>query len=125
MNKSTVIKSIKGEKGWLVSEKGGNITCSRSYAAHNIAFSLIAQKHGVYKIQHPSYLFISTISHFLSTENDIRLSLNKVYLKSVVRMLKRTRVWDNITNQDFLVVNHNNRKSNKEKVRAELSGLIG
>ncbi len=89
MNKDTVIKRIKGEKGWLVREKSKKIICTRTYAARNIEFSLIPIGGGKYEIRHPNYLFISTVSHFKSIEEDVRLSLNKVYLRSVIRTLKR------------------------------------
>jgi len=125
MNKNTIKKRISKEKGWLVREKGEAIICDRTYTGKNIEFSLASVGNGLYEIRHPNYLFISTVSHFKSIQEDVRLSLNKVYLKSVVRMLKRTEIWPNIINQNFLEVNDNNRKSNKGQVRAELNNLIG
>lgn len=125
MNKSTIKKRIEKKKGWLVREKGGAIICDRQYASKNIEFSLTSVGKGLYEIRHPSYLFESRVSHFKSVQEDIRLSLNKVYLKSVVRMLKRAEIWPSIINQNFLKVNDKNRKSNKSDVRSELKGLIG
>jgi len=125
MNKNTVKRRISGEKGWLVRERGEALVCTRAYTGKNIEFSLVSLKKGMYEIQHPSYLFLSTVSHFKSVQEDVRLSLNKVYLRSVVRMLQRTGVWSSITNKNFLKVNDNNRKSNKGKVRNELADLLG
>ena len=125
MKKSSIINRIKKEKGWIVRERGANIVCARAYTARNIEFTLIPAGKGFYNIMHPSYLFISTVSHFKSTQDDIRLSLNKVYLRSVIRMLKRAGIWSAIINQVFLEVNDNNRKSNKGKVRSELNSLLG
>ena len=125
MKKNTVINRIRKEKGWIVRQKGNTIICDRAYASRNIEFTLSPKGKGLYEIRHPNYLFISTVSHFKSVEDDIRLSLNKVYLRSIIRMLKRAGVWSCIINQNFLEVNDNNRKSNKGKVRRELQDLIG
>lgn len=124
MNKGAIKNRMNKEHGWLVREKGGTLIFDRAYAARNIEFTLIPVKKGLYELQHPRYLYTSTVSHFKSIEDDVRLSLNKVYLRSVIRLLKRIGVWPHIINKNFIEVNDNNRKSNKGKVRRELRDLL-
>lgn len=130
MNKSKIKELMrKEEPQWIIREVGDKLIFDRAYAARNIEFSLISvpgkiKKGSLFEIQHPNYLYISTISHFKSKQNDIRLSLNKVYLRSIIRLLKRIEVWPHIINKDFIEVNDNNPKSNKGKVNKELTELL-
>lgn len=122
-----VIKAIRKEGDWYVIPEGINkITLIRQYGYKYpkiISFSLVASGKGLY-LEHPNYKFISVVSHFKSVQNDIRLSLNKTYLSSIIRTLKRTGVWQSVMNKNFLKVNDNNPKSNKGKVRNELKNLL-
>lgn len=124
MNKGTIKKRMHKEPQWLVREIGGNLIFDRSFTARNIEFSLTPVGKGLYEIKHPCYLYVSTVSHFISVQKDIRQSLSKVYLRSVIRMLQRTGIWPHVINKDFILVNTNNRKSNKGKVRRELKDLL-
>lgn len=123
MNKATIKKRMVNEP-WIVREVGKNLVFNREYAAKDVEFTLVPTGRGEYEIRHPSYVFISTVSHFRSAQKDVRLSLNKVYLRSAIRLLQRTGIWASVVNKDFLEVNTNNKKSNKRRVRTELMDLL-
>lgn len=129
MNKSKIKKLMRKEFRWITREVGNRLVFNRAYTAKNIEFSLLPvldkiRNDVLYKIQHPSYLYISTISHFKSVQSDVRLSLNKVYLRSIIRLLKRVGIWPHIINKNFIQINDNNPKSNKRKVEKELKELL-
>ena len=128
MNRVRVLKLLKNEKGWLAVKNGKDaIKIARVFGKERpkvIEFSLVCHRDGIY-IEHPHYQFKSTISHFSSTQTDVRLSLNKSYLASLIKALKNIEVWDSIRNKDFLVVNDNNKKTDKIKVERELKRLLG
>lgn len=119
------------DEGWtLVSENTTALSFIRQFGKKNarfINFSLVLEKTGnseKFSLQHPSYDFHSSVAHFRSVQKDSRLSLNKVYLISLIRALKRSEIWQDITNKDFLVLNEWNPKSNKARVNSELKVLL-
>lgn len=119
---------MRKERGWHAAKLDvrGKIIVAREFGIKYrkyISFILTYSK-GKYIIEHPSYEFISTVSHFSSVQKDKRLSLNKTYLASVIRTLKSAGVWPLILNQSFLRVNRNNPRSNKGKVKRELTNLL-
>ena len=77
-----------------------------------------------YLLEHPNYEYVNRIAHFRSVKKEIRLSLNKTYLASVIEALRKAGVWPLILNQDFLKVNNKCKKSNKGKVKKELANLL-
>lgn len=123
MNKTQIILAIRKEKYWNVTFSGNRITVVKRYGGKNISFILVSKKEG-YIIEHPSYVFTNKISHFKSLKEDIRLSLNKNYLKSVIRLLKKTGIWHSILNKKFIDVNDSNSRSDKGKVAKELNDLL-
>jgi len=126
MKKSEVIKALRMEKFWSVIPSGNRITLVREFGIQvrkTVSFSLVSKKEGFY-LEHPSYVFVSTISHFKSVQEDVRFSLNKTYLSSTIKMLKRSDVWPHIVNKNFIEVNDNNKKSHKGRVGNELKNLL-
>jgi hypothetical protein len=127
MNRAKVIKAMREQAGWNVVSEGSNkVMLVREYGKakpKTIAFTL-ASSDGKLLLEHPSYEFISMISHFRSVNRDYRLCLNKTYLISIIRTLKRAGIWQHVVNKDFLVVNRDCKKSNKIDVRKQLAGLL-
>jgi len=128
MRIQNVISAMRKEKGWhaIKSESRGKIILAKQFGIKSpkqITLILTYSK-GKYLLEHPNYEYMNRISHFKSVKKEIRLSLNKTYLSSIIRALKRAGVWPLILNQNFLRVNDNNRKSNKGKVGRELARLL-
>lgn len=132
MTKQKALQAIRKEKYWNVMSSGNRISVVRTYGSRfssSISFSLVSKQMPVTKklgfiLEHPYYVFRNKISHFKSIQADVRLSLNKTYLKSIINMLKRTGIWPFIINKKFLVVNDYNSRSDKGKVNHELKDLL-
>lgn len=107
MKPKKVIEVMRKEKGWhaVLSEIPGKIILARQ-------FGIKSRK------------YMNRVAHFRPVQKDIRLSLNKSYLGSIIYALKRAGVWPYIMNKSFLRVNTENAKSDKGKVRRELEGLL-
>jgi hypothetical protein len=92
---------------------------------HNrpITIRLEKRKADEYHLVFPSYVFISSISHFTSTEDEMRYCRNKVLLLNVLRTLKETGAWTYIVNKQFVKVNNYNENSNKEELQEMLKGI--
>lgn len=123
-----VISAMRKEEGWhaVKSEFRGKVILARQFGVKypkHITLVLTYSKGG-YTLEHPNYEYINRISHFRALKKEIRLSLNKIYLYSIIRALKRAGIWPLIQNQNFLKVNTNNQKSNKRKVRRELAAML-
>ncbi len=126
MKKQKAIAALRKEKHLTVITNGPKITVVREFGnakRRTISFNLISQKDG-FLLEHPSYVFVSTVSHFRSLQEDVRLSLNKSYLSSMVNILRKTGIWSSIINKNFLVINDRNRKSHKGKVKKELKNML-
>jgi len=128
MNRAKVVSAMREQPGWNVMSQGSNrVVLIRQFGQQKpktIAFTLVSSD-GKLVLEHPNYEFVSMISHFKSVKKDIRICLNKTYLTSVVRSLKRAGVWHSVVNKDFLVVNDNCKKSNKGHVQKQLEKLLG
>ena len=127
MTKKKILTLIRKDNTWHVISTGPNsVLLMRQFGKNKpkaIQFTLTCSKEGVH-IEHPNYEFKSTVSHFCSAQKDIRLSLNKTYLTSVIKMLRRIGLWEAVLNKDFLQVNKDNPKSNKTTVNRELKSLL-
>jgi len=127
MNRGRVVRYLRREESWMVSNIGSDeIKVVKTFGKKvkkSIEFRLICSKTGVY-IKHPNYIFYSTVSHFCSTEQDVRLSLNKTFLISIIKTLKKVGLWKSVVNKDFIQVNLKNFKSNKAVVNKELKFLL-
>ena len=126
MGKEKVIQLLRDEKFWNVVPHGNDIRLIRQFGFINpkvIEFTLVSTMTG-YEIKHPSYLFVNKISHFRSVQKDVRLSLNKTYLTSIINTLKNTGIWEHIVNKNFIQVNTENANSDKSLVKDELKSLL-
>jgi len=126
----SIIKAVAAlrDNGWqaVKSEIPGQIIAAKQFGVKYpkiIQFILIKEKSG-YTIVHPNYEFVNRISHFRAVQREVRLSLNKTYLTTVISSLKRAGIWQYILNQNFLKVNDKNNKSNKKLVKSELDILL-
>ena len=126
MNKQQIVKAMRDESGWNVVHDQNKILLVKEFGKKKvkaIAFSIVIDNKKLF-LEHPKYEYISVVSHFRSIQRDVRLSLNKTYLTSIINTLKRAGIWKSIVNKDFLVVNDNNPKSNKGQVRKQLTSLL-
>ena len=124
MTKQEVIDSIRKDGSWHVRVNGDKIILDRVYCRKPIEFSLKSLKDNKYEVEHPNYIFISSVSHFKAIKQDTRLSLSKSCLGSAIKMLKRNGIWLHVINRNFIQVNDNNRNSDKTKVNNELKSLL-
>ncbi len=128
MTRGSLKKKLSGEKSWLIINDGSDgVKVVKEFGIQKrkvIEFSLVCVSEGIY-IKHPHYEFRSTVSHYCSTQKDIRLSLNKTFLSSIIKTLRKIGLWEAIVNKDFLQVNRDNSKSNKGVVKRELRRLLG
>jgi len=126
MSMSKVVKILQEEKFWNVIPSGNEIRLVRQFGFITpkiIEFSLVSTKTG-YEIKHPNYLYTNKISHFKAVQKDTRLSLNKIYLSTIINTLKKTGIWPHIVNRNFITVNTANIKSEKPLVRDQLQTLL-
>jgi hypothetical protein len=84
---------------------------------------------GNYKLVPPRYVSRCQNSNFdFNTKegNEIRMrsTLNSSVLFKTIKDLKKEQVWECVENKDFLVPNMLNKKSKKEKIRADLKELL-
>jgi hypothetical protein len=128
MKQQKVVEVMRKEKGWhaIMSETRDKIILARQFGIKSKKYITLVLTHskGNYILEHPNYEFVNRVAHFKSVQKDIRLSLNKTYLGSIIHALKRAGVWPYIMNKSFLRVNTENTKSDKGKVRRELAGLL-
>lgn len=121
-----IVSGMRKEKGWSVRHSGQSILLTKIFgvkSARVIQLSLTFVNDKL-DIEHPGYSFVNTCAHFKAKNPERRLSLNKAILKSIIHSLKRAGAWKYIQNKDFLLVNDQNKKSNKRKVKDELSNLL-
>lgn len=128
MNRNRIFSFLKNEESWLAVKSGkDSIKVVKQFGKQKtkiIEFVLTSVVDGIH-IHHPNYEFKSTVSHFRAVEKDIRLSLNKSFLSSIIKSLKKVSLWDAVVNKDFLRINKDNSKSNKKEVSMELKKLLG
>lgn len=120
------IKTLKRERSWLVRQKGKNIELVRNINGRPIFITL--EKNGPgnkFHLVFPSYIFHSHNAHFGPSTNEVRMCRNKALLRSLIKTLKKSAVWDMIDNQGFLIVNGDNSKSDKKTLKKELKELYG
>jgi len=120
---SEILQILRKERGWLLRVKGSDLEMIRTFNGRPVTLLLESQGGGRYHLVFPSYIFHSTISHFAPSEEEHRFCRNKNLLASVVKVLKRSALWDRLENKDFMVVNTANNRSNKAKLRSELEFL--
>jgi len=121
-----LVERLRQEKYWLLDQVSQNeISLVKSMGGKVITIRLLRTGNNKYKVIFPSYIFHSQISHFAPKEDEHRNCRNKVLLMSLIKVLKRSLIWDYVDNQDFLTINDHNKKANKSKLQKELSLVIG
>jgi len=120
-----LVKKLRNEKYWLVEKvsKKKEVKLNRLANGKVVSIRLVPSLNNKYRIIFPSYLFFSKISHFSPVDNEYRNCRNKAILKSLVKLLKRSSIWDYIENKDFLTINDHNKRSDKENLKKELKEL--
>jgi hypothetical protein len=120
----SVITRLQHHGRWLVDASPSHIRLTKTVG--NQACSVILERQGSeYVIKPVTYPFKSVVSHFDYNQQEERWARNKNAFKALVQTLKKCEIWGDITNQDFIQINENNKKSKKTKVKNELSELLG
>ena len=123
------IASLQRDGHWLVSGWSSTqmILTKVIGGKHGVAASVLleANRSGMYTVSPATYAFRSTLSHFDYPTEEERRIRNKAMFKSLIRTLKRVGIWEGVENKDtFVRINHQNKKSNKNKLRHELSSFL-
>lgn len=66
---------------------------------------------GTFELQEPVYRYFSKVSFYDFKRPEKRWTRNKGFLFSLIRNLKRSNLWEKISNKDFLVVNKSNTET--------------
>lgn len=127
MNRQRLLKTLQEDTTWIAVKNGKDeVSVAKQFGKKKpkvIKFILICSREGIH-LKHPNYEFKSTVSHFCAIQKDVRLSLNKTFLTSIIKSLKNLGLWELIINKDFLQINKNNAKSDKGLVGKELKNLL-
>lgn len=126
MNKNLQLDALRNERNWIVEERtGGTISMTKAINGRAVHVSLIRQPgKKKYELRFPSYIFQSTISHFGPASDEVRLCRNKHLLFTLIKALKRSAAWPLIDNQNFLVINSANPRSNKAALKKQLEDIV-
>lgn len=76
-----------------------------------------------FEMQIPDNEYFSSISHFEYDRAERRHVRDKVVIIMLIKDLKRSGLWEKISNKDLIVVNDRNKKSDKSKLRSLLDSL--
>jgi hypothetical protein len=120
----SLVANLQMKGSWLTTGTDHQITMTKKFGHQIVSFILEKHRDGLYSIVPNGYAFQSTVSHWDYVDEERRLSRNKNIITSFVRALKEVKMWDFITNKNFVQVNVKNKKSNKGKVDSELKDLI-
>lgn len=115
---------LKEDGHCLVGIIGNSLKITREYASRPVMVD-ITYINGKFSLSFPNYLFRSKISHFAPTTKEMRYCCNKAVIFSLIRLLKRSRVWNYVDNKDFIQVNDKNEGSNKKALSKALDNLLG
>jgi hypothetical protein len=111
--------------GWMCSINTDSVTAIRIFGKKTLTIKFCeSPRGGDYVIKHPSYSFVSVVSHFKSAQDNVRLCLNKSYLIKIVKEFKKEGVWPVVLNHNFLIVNDLNIKSDKKELKKLLESLL-
>ena len=120
----SLVANLQMKGSWLTTGTDHQITMTKKFGHQIVSFILEKHRDGLYTIVPNGYAFQSTVSHWDYVDEERRLSRSKHIITSFVRALKDVKMWDFITNQDFVRINDKNKKSNKGKVGTQLAELI-
>lgn len=90
-----------------------NITRINKYSGTKVSVKLLYDSvDGTFEIQEPFYSFQSKISYFDFKKPEYRLCRNKDFLFRLIKYLKNCDLWGMVSNQDFIIINKKNKKTN-------------
>jgi hypothetical protein len=123
------IAALQRDGRWLVTGQTlTQIQLTKVFGGkHGPAVSVLLEKtpSGMYTLEPLTYAFKSTVSHFDYFTEEERRIRNKNVFKSLIKTLKRVKLWDGIENSDtFIRINDKNKKSNKDKLRKEFKSFL-
>ena len=126
MTKQKVITAMRRERGWAAKMSGNEIKLVKRFGVKVPRFItvILVREDSQYFLKHPDYEAVNTVAHWASRQPNRRFTLSQAQLKSIVSSLKHAGIWNEIKNRQFLEVNDSNKKSNKRKVRENLSALL-
>ena len=119
-----LLANLQRDGTWLATGTDHQITLTKKFGTRIVEFILEKHGDGLYTIVPTGYEFASSISHWDYLNGERRLARNKTIIASFIRTLKTVKMWEYITNKEFVRVNTNNKKSNKKKVGSELTELF-
>jgi len=121
------IAALQRDNKWLVvGQSPTQIQLSKIFGGKQ-AVSVLLEKtiSGMYIMMPLTYAFKSTVSHFDYSSEEERRIRNKNVFKSLIKTLKRVKLWDGIENKNtFIHINDQNKKSNKNKLIKEFKDLV-
>jgi hypothetical protein len=120
----SLIANLQRNGTWLITGTDHQITMTKKFGKRVVEFILEKHKDGLYTIVPTGYEFSSAVSHWDYVNGERRLARNKTIITSFIRTLKAVKMWDYITNKDFVRINPNNKKANIKKIETELSELF-
>ncbi len=94
---------------------GSALILYKTYGGRQIRITLKKNDKGLFSMQ-SSYDYINRISHFTYSQSESRFNRNKVIIKSIVKYLKRSGVWQ-FVDKSFLVLNENNSRLTSKRKR--------
>jgi hypothetical protein len=127
MNRSKTFKSLGEEKTWnIIKTDFDAIKVIKKFGRKKpriIEFKIICEEKDLH-FKHPNYTFRNVTSHFSPIIDEKRISLNKTFLKSIIKSLKKVGVWQRIVNKEFIQLNENNPRLDQRSVTEELRFLL-
>lgn len=82
---------------------------------------------GTLELQEPVYRYYSKVSFYDFKRPEKRWTRNREFLFNLIRNLKRSNLWERISNKDFLVVNKSNTETdykNRLKLLQEVKTMV-
>lgn len=123
------VAALQRDNKWLVSgQSTTQIQLSKVFggkSASAVTVLLVKTPSGMYVLEPLTYTFKSRVSHFDYFTEEERRIRNKNVFKSLIKTLKRIKLWDGIENKDtFIRINDQNKKANKRKLQREFEDLV-
>jgi hypothetical protein len=123
------IAALQRDNKWLVTgQSATQIQLSKAFGSKKTtAVSVLLEKtpSGMYTLEPLDHAFKSTASHFDYPQEERRWIRNKGMIKSLVKTLKRVKLWDGIEDKEnFIQINDHNKKSNKKRLQKEFKDLV-
>jgi len=121
------VERLRKLRGWIVECSANKVTLSKTLGKKKpkvISVAIEKERDGTFTVTPCVYKFSSTISHFTYSQDEMRWARNKGVFFSLIKSLKDVGMWDEVNNKDFIVINSDNRRLNKFKVKNEFKAII-